>query len=110
MYCDRTVSGSLAQMPRVLAEDVRPFFVMRVFETRNASLMAADRRFMKVEREIRLAIRAKGGGEEGIRTLDTTFAVWRFSKALPSATRPPLRCRSYDSNRPEGSNRKACTN
>jgi hypothetical protein len=52
--------------------------------------------------------RAKGGGEEGIRTLDTTFAVWRFSKALPSATRPPLRCRSYDSNRPEGSNRKAC--
>jgi hypothetical protein len=48
------------------------------------------------------------GGEEGIRTLDTTFAVWRFSKALPSATRPPLRCRSYDSNLPGGSNRKAC--
>ncbi len=47
-----------------------------------------------------------GGGEEGIRTLDTTFAVWRFSKALPSATRPPLRCRSYALNRPAGSNRK----
>ena len=47
------------------------------------------------------------GGEEGIRTLDTTFAVWRFSKALPSATRPPLRCGSYASNRPAGSNRKA---
>jgi hypothetical protein len=44
------------------------------------------------------------GGEEGIRTLDTTFAVWCFSKALPSATRPPLRCRSYASNRPAGSN------
>src|ERR1700710_1717482 len=62
------------------------------------------------EGEIRRAIRAQGGGEEGIRTLDTTFAVWRFSKALPSATRPPLRCRSYDSNPPEGSNRKACAN
>src|SRR6188472_1138920 len=48
----------------------------------------------------------RSGGEEGIRTLDTTFAVWRFSKALPSATRPPLRCRSYALNRPAGSNRK----
>src|SRR5437879_5606133 len=58
----------------------------------------------------RLPMSFESGGEEGIRTLDTTFAVWRFSKALPSATRPPLRCRSYDSNRPEGSNRKACAN
>ena len=50
----------------------------------------------------------RSGGEEGIRTLDTSFPVWRFSKALPSATRPPLRCRSYALNRPAGSNRKVC--
>src|SRR3989337_377568 len=50
--------------------------------------------------------RFRRGGEEGGRTRDTTFAVWRFSKALPSATRPPLRCRSYALNRPAGSNRK----
>ena len=47
-----------------------------------------------------------GGGDGGIRTLGTPYRVRRFSKPLPSATRPPLRCEPYASNCSRGSNWK----
>src|SRR3972149_957514 len=33
----------------------------------------------------------RGSGEGGIRTLDRGYPLCRFSKPVPSATRPPLR-------------------
>ena len=32
-------------------------------------------------------------GERGIRTPETDCSVWRISSALPSTTRPSLRCK-----------------
>lgn len=107
MRREGAASGPPSPVLKLMAKDVRRLFVWRACETNDAWLRhnvhIVERRCLPM-----FGVAAfESGGEEGIRTLDTTFAVWRFSKALPSATRPPLRCGSYASNRPAGSNRKA---
>src|SRR5215204_250172 len=42
------------------------------------------------EKRVRHRQRTRGNGERGIRTLDTRFHVCRFSKPVPSASRPSL--------------------